>query len=294
VYDRRDASFAADRPGPLVTAALTGYEGVAASLAQRLQLTRPLAFIDLETTGTNVSLDRIVEIAVLRVMPDGSSEMRAKRVNPGMPIPPESTAVHRITDADIRYEPEFWELAGSLATYLADCDFAGFGVVRFDMKLLEAEFRRAQVPFSMDGRYVVDAMAIFFDREPRNLSAAVRFYCGKDFEDAHAAREDVLASLEVLAAQFDRYEGLPTSLPELGAVGVRRDPNWIDADGKLVRINGEAAIGFGKHRGHTLSSLRAEDPGYLRWILSSDFSEQVKVLVREAFEGDAPLVPRLL
>ena len=286
--------LAVERPGPPVTATPTGFEAVAASLAQRLQLARPLAFIDLETTGTNVAVDRIVEIAVLRVMPGGSSELRTRRVNPGMPIPPESTAVHRITDEDVHHEPEFWELAGSLATYLADCDFAGFGVVRFDMKLLQAEFRRANVPFSMDGRYVVDAMAIFFDREPRNLSAAVRFYCGKDFADAHAAREDVLASLEVLAAQFDRYEGLPTSLPELGAVGVRRDPSWIDADGKLVRVNGEAAIGFGKYRGRTLASLREEDPRYLRWILASDFSDEVKALVGESTGLEATPERRLL
>ncbi len=277
-----------------MTAPRTDFEAIAANLARRLQLTRPLAFIDLETTGTNVAVDRIVEIAILRLMPDGASELRTKRVNPAMPIPPESIAVHRITDEDVRYEPEFWELAGSLAKYLEDCDFAGFGVVRFDIKLLEAEFRRAKVPFSMDGRYVVDAMAIFFDREPRNLSAAVRFYCGKDLEDAHAAREDVLASLEVLAAQFDRYEGLPASLPELGAVGVRREPNWIDPDGKLVRVGGETAIGFGKYRGRTLASLRADDPGYLRWILSGDFSPEVKAMVRDSLGAPAGPEPRLL
>lgn len=277
-----------------MTAPRTDFEAIAANLARRLQLARPLAFIDLETTGTNVAVDRIVEIAILRLMPDGASELRTKRVNPAMPIPPESIAVHRITDEDVRYEPEFWELAGSLAKYLEDCDFAGFGVVRFDIKLLEAEFRRAKVPFSMDGRYVVDAMAIFFDREPRNLSAAVRFYCGKDLEDAHAAREDVLASLEVLAAQFDRYEGLPASLPELGAVGVRREPNWIDPDGKLVRVGGETAIGFGKYRGRTLASLRADDPGYLRWILSGDFSPQVKAMVRDSLGAPAGPEPRLL
>ena len=277
-----------------MTAPRTDFEAIAANLARRLQLTRPLAFIDLETTGTNVAVDRIVEIAILRLMPDGASELRTKRVNPAMPIPPESIAVHRITDEDVRYEPEFWELAGSLAKYLEDCDFAGFGVVRFDIKLLEAEFRRAKVPFSMDGRYVVDAMAIFFDREPRNLSAAVRFYCGKDLEDAHSAREDVLASLEVLAAQFDRYEGLPTSLPELGAVGVRREPNWIDPDGKLVRVGGETAIGFGKYRGRTLASLRADDPGYLRWILSGDFSPEVKAMVRDSLGAPAGPEPRLL
>lgn len=261
------------------------YERIAAELAKRLQLSRPLAFIDLETTGTNVTVDRIVEIAVLRIQPDGSSEMRGRRVNPGMPIPPEATAVHGITDDDLRREPEFWEFAPSLAEYLRDCDFAGFGVVRFDMKLLEIEFRRAQADFSLVGRFVVDAMAIFFDREPRNLSAAVRFYCGKDFEEAHAAREDVLASLEVLAAQFERYDGLPTSLMELGEIGVRRDPSWIDTDGKIIRVAGEPAIGFGKHRGRTLKSLVAEEPGYLRWILSSDFSDEVKSLVRETLDA---------
>ena len=172
---------------------------IARGLADHLQLRRPLAFIDLETTGTSVQNDRIVEIAVVRILPDGSGDVRSERVDPEMAIPAEATAVHGITDEDVRGEQAFRDLAPGLAEHLRDCDFAGFGVVRFDLKLLEAEFRRAKVSFSMDGRFVVDAMAIFFDREPRNLSAAVKFYCNKEFADAHAAREDVFASIEVLA-----------------------------------------------------------------------------------------------
>lgn len=264
-----------------------GLERVAVDLAKRLQLSRPLAFIDLETTGTNVASDRVIEIAILKLLPDGTTQIRTRRINPGMPIPPESTEIHHITDGDVRYAPEFWEIAPTFAEFLSDCDLAGFGIVRFDVKLLEAEFRRAGVEFSIDGRAAVDAMAIFFDREPRNLSAAVRFYCGKDLPGAHAAEDDVIASLEVLAAQFERYEGLPVSLPELGAIGSRRDPSWVDADGRLIRVGGEVAIGFGKHRGRTLAKLREEEPGYLRWIVSTDFSDQVKSLVREAL-GEGP------
>lgn len=269
-----------------------GYEQVASELAKRLQLTRPLAFIDLETTGTSVTSDRIVEIAMLKVMPGGETEIRTRRINPGVPIPPEATAIHGITADDVRYAPEFRELAPTFAAFLADCDLAGFGVVRFDVKLLEAEFRRAQVDFSVEGRSTVDAMAIFFDREPRNLSAAVRFYCGKDLPGAHAAEDDVIASLEVLAAQFERYDGLPVSLPELGAIGGRREPSWVDPEGKLIRVGDEVAIGFGKYQGRTLAALAEDDPKYLHWILDRDFSEQVKSLVRAALGERA--APRLL
>jgi len=261
------------------------YAKVARELAARLQLSRPIAFLDLETTGTSVQNDRIVEIAVVRIFPDGHGDVRNERVDPEMAIPADATAVHGISDADVHGKPAFRDLAPGLAEHLRDCDLGGFGVVRFDLKLLEAEFRRAKVSFSMDGRFVVDAMAIFFDREPRNLGAAVKFYCGKEFEEAHAAREDVLASIEVLAGQFERYQGLPTSLPELDDIAVRRKPDWIDGDGKLVWLEGEAAIGFGKNRGKTLKSLASEDPGYLDWIVRGDFSETVKGLVREALRG---------
>lgn len=261
------------------------YARIAKELAARLQLARPIAFLDLETTGTSVQNDRIVEIAVVRIFPDGHGDVRSERVDPEMPIPAEATAVHKITDADVHGMPAFRDLAPGLAEHLANCDIGGFGVVRFDLKLLEAEFRRARVSFSMDGRFVVDAMAIFFDREPRNLGAAVKFYCGKEFEEAHAAREDVLASIEVLAGQLERYQGLPASLPELDDIAVRRKPDWIDGDGKLVWLEGEPAIGFGKNRGKTLKSLASDDPGYLDWIIRGDFSETVKGLVREALRG---------
>ncbi len=265
----------------------TPYTRVARELATRLQLRRPLAFLDLETTGTSVQNDRIVEIAVVRIFPDGHGDVRSERVDPEVQIPAEATAVHGITDADVHGKPAFRDLAPGLAEHLADCDIGGFGVVRFDLKLLEAEFRRAKVAFSMDGRFVVDAMAIFFDREPRNLAAAVKFYCGKEFEEAHAAREDVLATIEVLAGQFERYDGLPTSLPELDDIALRRKPDWIDGDGQLVWVDGEAAIGFGKNRGKTLKALANEDPGYLDWMLRGDFSDTVKGRVREVLGGRA-------
>ena len=187
----------------------------ARDLAAALKLERPLAFIDLETTGTSVSTDRIVEVAVLKLSPDGTVDLRSQRLNPGTPIPPEATAVHGITDADVSDRPSFRRLAASLLSFLDGCDIAGFGVARFDLRVLEAEFARAELQFSISERAVVDALSIFFAREPRDLRAAMQFYCSRDLEDAHSAEGDVIGSLEVLAAQLERYSDLPNEIAGL-------------------------------------------------------------------------------
>jgi DNA polymerase-3 subunit epsilon len=232
-----------------------------------------------------------VEIAVLRVEPDGSSQARARRIDPGVPIPPEATAVHGITDQDVRGEPTFAGLAKSLAALLEGCDFAGFGVARFDLRLLEAEFHRAEVPFSLEGRSVVDALRIFHDRERRDLAAACRLYLGREHEGHHGAEADARAALEVLEGQLARYPDLPGEVETLSeSYGLpRRDPSWIDADGKLVWQEGEAAVSFGKHRGRSLRELVAEEPDYLDWILQKDFSDEVKSIVGEAKAGRFPV-----
>ena len=253
-----------------------------------INLKRPLAFIDLETTGTSPSSDRIVEIAILKLHPDGTEDFRCKRVNPGVPIPAEATAVHGITDADVANEPAFASYARSLRDFLADSDIAGFGVARLDLPLLEAEFSRAGLEFSGKGRAVVDAMTIFHQREPRNLAAAVRFYLGCDLTQAHSSEDDTRAALEVLKAQLERYEDLPEDVDALHELCNPRGADWIDSEGKIRWAGGDAIINFGKHKGATLKSLATQEPDYLRWLVGQDFSSEVKEIAAGALLSRFP------
>ena len=268
-----------------------GPSPAAKPLAERLRLQRPLVFVDVESTGVSVSSDRIIEIAVLRINPDGSEEYQCKRVNPGISIPADATAVHGITDADVANEPPFTTHAKALWEFLSECDFAGFGVSRFDLPLLEAEFGRAGLQFAWRDRRVIDALTIFHSKERRDLPSAVRFYLHRDFPSAHAAGQDVRATVDVLHAQLLRYEDIPRDLGELHNYCNPRDPNWIDPDGKFVWSEGVAFIAFGKRKGTPLARLVADEPDYLAWILSSDFSSEVKGLVRKALNGEYPQPP---
>jgi len=261
------------------------------ALVERLKLQRPLVFLDLESTGTSVSSDRIVEIALLRLHPDGRERFLCRRVNPGMPIPAEATAVHGITDADVKDEPPFASYAKSLLELLSDCDFAGFAIARFDLPLLQAEFGRVGVEFRWRDCAVVDAMVIFHAKEPRDLTAAARFYCGRDLCGAHSAEEDLRATVGVLRAQLERYEDLPDCLGDLNEFCNPRNPNWVDADGKLTWVGGVVTVGFGKHKGTSLQQLAGEEPDYLAWVLGGDFSPEVKDMVRGALEGRYPRPP---
>jgi DNA polymerase-3 subunit epsilon len=258
---------------------------------ENLKLRRPLALVDLESTGTLPSSDRIVEIAILRVNPDGGEDFRCKRVNPGVPIPAEATAIHGITDADVASEPAFAAYARSLSDFLTDCDIAGFNVARFDLPMLEAEFRRAGVTFSREGRAVIDAMAIFHQKERRDLAAAVRFYCGRDFPEAHSSEDDVRATADVLRAQLERYDDLPRDVEALDELLNRVDPSWIDPDGKFRWTDGTTVIAFGQHKGRTLQDLAAEEPDYLEWMVGQDFSPEVMEIVRDALSGRFPTPP---
>ena len=253
-----------------------------------LNLRRPLAFVDLETTGTSPAADRVVEIAILKVDPDGAEDFRSRRVNPGVPIPPEAIAIHGITDADVADEPPFQAYARSLSDFLADCDIAGFNVAGFDLRMLEAEFGRAGVAFSREGRAVIDAMRIFHLKEPRHLAAAVRFYCGRDHPEAHSSEDDVRAAAEVLHAQLERYDDLPKDVEALHELCNPVDPGWIDPDGKFRWAGENAVIGFGKHEGQTLQDLAAAEPDYLEWMLGQDFSPEVMQIVRDALSGRFP------
>jgi len=258
----------------------------------RLKLDRPLACIDLETTGANVYEDRIVEIAIVKLFPDGRRESWVSRCNPQRPIPAAATRIHGISDDDVRDQPTFAQLAPQVVQLLRGADFSGFNVARFDLPLLFREFERANSKLPDETRYVADSQVIFHRMEPRDLAAAVRYYCGHEHQGAHGALADAEAALDVLLQQVDRYatgeRTLPDRLVDLDAISMRRDENFLDPDGKLVWGDDGAAIGFGKHRGTSLRKLRDTAPEYLEWIVRKDFSDEVKAIVRNAMRGEFP------
>ena len=261
-------------------------------LVRGLRLRRPLAALDLETTGTTPSSDRIVEISILRLALDGTEKLLRRRVNPQVPIPAGATAVHGITDSDVASEPTFAELTEEIEDFLEGCDLAGFNMTRFDLPMLEAEFQRAGVDFSRQGRSVVDAMAIFHKMEPRDLAAAARFYLGRPMPEVHTSETDVRATLDVLSAQVQRYADLPDDIEALHEFCNPVDPDWIDPEGKFVWAGGVATIAFGGHKGRALEDLAAEpEPNYLHWMLSKDFSPEVMQIVRNALDGRFPTRP---
>jgi DNA polymerase-3 subunit epsilon len=249
-------------------------------------LERPLAALDLETTGTQPHLDRIVEIAVIKILPDGRSETRSRRVNPGMPIPPEATRVHGIRDLDVAGEPPFNQIAASLAEFLAGCDLVGFNLVKFDLPLLRREFERAGMELSLAGRRVIDAKTIYHLKEPRHLSAAHQFYCGKALVDAHTAEADARAAYNVLVGQLQRYPDLPRSLDALHRLCNPVDV--VDADGKLVWQGDDAVFNFGKMRGRALRVVLAVDRNYLQYLVDGDFPADFKRILAAALQGRLP------
>lgn len=244
---------------------------------KHLVLTRPLSTIDLETTGTDVREDRIVEVAVLTVYPGGTVVPFVRRVHPGRPIPAGASAVHGITDADVAGAPAFAAIAPDLFATLVGSDIAGFGVANFDVPLLVNEFARVGLPFRVGGRAVLDALTVYRRHEARDLTAAVRFYLGADRASAHAALADAGYALAVLDAQIGRY-GLPARPADLHATFAE-----VDVGGAFRRDpNGAVVFAFGKHRGRPLAQVAAEAPDYLRWVLRQPFLDDALALVRGA------------
>lgn len=246
-----------------------------------LPLERPLVVFDTETTGTNPRSDRIIEIACVKIRPGGEREDFVRRLNPGVPIPAASTAIHGIREADVAGSPRFRDIAPELAAFLDGADLAGYNITGFDLPVLRSEFLRAGVPFEIADRRLVDAQRIFFAREPRHLAAAARFYCQTDHAGAHGALADAEMTLRVLAGQLERYAELPRSvleLHELFCAGLDQD---IDPEGRIRLVHGEPTINFGKNRGRLLRDLSREEPGFLRWIIKGDFSEPVKQIARK-------------
>ena len=253
-----------------------------------LKLNRPLAIFDLETTGINTQSDRIIEIAVVKCLPKGSIKELHHLVNPEIPIPSSATAVHGITDADVALAPTFPQIARRLADFLDGCDLSGFNLRRFDLPLLQQEFRRCGVPFDTETRHVVDVQTIYHLREPRDLAAALRSYCAREHEGAHGAMADVVATLDVFRAQLQRYPDLPRTIDELESVVHPKDPSWADDEGKLVWQGDTIVFAFGKHRGGSLQHIIHNDREYIRWILDGSFPEATKTVIRNMMHGITP------
>lgn len=235
-----------------------------------LNLTKPICFFDLETTGINITSDRIVEIAVLKVFPDGKEDRKTWLINPGMPIPAEVTAIHGISDADVADKPTFKELANEINFMVKDSDLAGFNSNRFDIPLLAEEMLRAGIDFDMKGRVAVDVQTIFHKMEQRTLAAAYKFYCDKNLEDAHSAAADAEATYEVLKAQLAKYDELQNDTKFLAEFSSRK--RFADFAGFIVynKYN-EECFSFGKHKAKRVEDVLNEEPGYFGWLLNADF-----------------------
>ena len=252
-----------------------------------LQLTRPIAFIDIETTGLNAQQDRIVDICVIKIHPNGAEEILNSFTNPNIPIPIESTQIHRITDADVKGKPTFEEFAKKLVDFIEDCDLGGFET-KFDLSFLESEFKRTGINYSREGRQIVDVQRIYHILEPRDLNAAHLKYCGKPLENAHKSHIDVRATIDVLESQLEQHNILPRDISILYEFCNPRDPTWIDDDGKFLWFEGKALINFGTHKGKTLEFVYKNYPDYFNWIISKDFSAKVKDIAKDAINGKFP------
>ena len=246
----------------------------------QLNLKKPIIFFDLETTGVDVTHDRIVEISMIKVLPSGEEIEKTRRVNPGIPIPAEATAVHHITDADVANEPSFRQIAKSLANEMVGCDIAGFNSNRFDIPMLAEEFLRAGVDIDLNRRKFIDVQTIFHKMEQRTLSAAYKFYCNKSLENAHTAEADTLATYEVLKAQLDRYPDLKNDVAFLSQYSCYS--NNVDFAGRMVyNDKGEEVINFGKYKGRLVTEILKSDPGYYSWIMNGDFPLNTKKMLTE-------------
>ncbi len=246
----------------------------------QLKLKRPIVFFDLETTGIDTSRDRIVEISLVKVMPDGEEITKTRRINPEMPIPAEATAVHHITDEDVKDCPTFRQVAKSLAQFLEGCDFGGFNSNRFDLPVLVEEFLRVGVDIDFKKRRFVDVQNIFHKMEQRTLVAAYKFYCDKDLTEAHSAEADTKATYEVLKAQLDRYPDLQNDVEALADFSSRGET--ADYAGRILyNEKGEEIFGFGKYKGRTVEEVFRLEPSYYDWMMKGDFPLYTKKVITQ-------------
>lgn len=246
-----------------------------------LKLNRPIACVDLETTGVSITQDRIVEISIIKLHPDGKKEIKTRRINPGIPIPKEASEVHGIYDEDVAGEPSFKELANSIKQFLEHCDLCGFNSNKFDFPILTEEFFRAGMEVNFRDRHLVDVQQIFFKKEPRNLSAAYKFYCGKDLENAHSAEADALATMDILFAQIDHYEDLSDRVEELALLSKGED--FLDYSRRVKLVNGIPVFNFGKFKDKPVSEVLKKEPQYYDWMMKGDFALDTKNVVSKLF-----------
>ena len=243
-----------------------------------LKLSKPICFFDLETTGIDITKDRIVEISILKVYPNGNKESKTWLVNPTIPIPKAASDVHGITDERVVCEPTFKELAKQIHNMIKDSDLAGYNSDRFDIPLLAEEMLRAEVDFDLGNRVSVDVQTIFHKMEQRTLSAAYKFYCGKDLIDAHTASADTNATYEILKAQLDRYDSLENNIKKLSEFTYRKQ--IADFAGFIgYNDKGEEIFTFGKHKGKRVEDIFDEEPGYFGWLLGADFPLYTKKIL---------------
>ena len=246
----------------------------------KLNLKRPIIFFDLETTGVDPAKDRIVEISMVKVMPDGEEIVKTRKINPGMHIPEESTSIHGITDADVADAPSFAQVAKSLAQFVQGCDFGGFNSNRFDLPLLVEEFMRAGVEVDFKRRKFIDVQNIFHKKEQRTLVAAYKFYCDKDLTEAHSAEADTRATYEVLKAQLDRYPDLENDIDALADYSARGET--VDYAGRIVyNDKGEEVFSFGKYKGRRVEEIFQLEPSYYSWMMNGDFPLYTKKVITE-------------
>jgi len=248
----------------------------------RIQLNKPIVFFDLETTGINITTDRIVEISIIKVYPNGTEQRMTRRINPEMPIPPQSTAVHGISDADVANCPTFKQIAKELVEIFVDADIAGYNSNKFDVPLLAEEFIRAGVDFDMKKRNFVDVMSIFMRKEPRNLSAAYKFYCNGDLENAHSANADTDATYEVFKAQLDRYADIGNNIQEISRFSSFN--NNADFMGRLIYdTEHRVVVNFGKYKGLLLADVFKRDSAYYDWMMKGEFPLYTKKVLTEEY-----------
>ena len=255
-----------------------------------IKLERPVVFLDLEATGVWPEKDRIVEIALIKIMPDGKEELFHTRVNPEMKIPPESIAIHHITDEDVKGAPTFREIARKVLSFLEGSDLGGFGLERLVIPLLQKEFRLAEVSFDFNRCYFLDAKKVFTLKERRDLETACRFYLQKNLENAHSALADARASLEVFRAQLEKYPDLPRGVKEIHEVTRMDSWVYVDESQRFRWWNGEAYFNFGKKDiyGKSLREVTKEKPEFLDWMLNQNFSPEVQCIVADALKGIFP------
>lgn len=253
-----------------------------------LNLSKPIVFFDIESTGTMVAADRIVEICVLKINPDGTEEVKTRRINPTIPIPNEVSLIHGIYDEDVKDEPTFKAVAKSLADFIGDADLAGYNSNKFDVPMLLEEFYRADIDFEMENRRLVDVQNIFHQMEQRTLAAALQFYCNRELIGAHGAEADVRATYDVLKAQLDKYQETVytdkqgnQSIPVVNDVQKLADfstnKDWVDFGGRMIYDKeGNELFNFGKHKGKKVTDVLAKEPSYYDWMMNGDFALSTK------------------